>query len=193
MGTKFKKNVEDTQQVCKWRRSKSSHSGSSLQKLSWNNASTVKFFIQRTSSQTSFLTSFLKYPQSFKTMRQKTALTGSNILVPPPCHAVLAATSMRHGGFRLVDSGQSIFPIYCWDGTLHWFLESWENLFLVASWCRNLIQLKGVLKIPTNIVKGNYSPLKLTARTWKWMVGISFWGPAYFQGLCLVSGRVLHL
>ena len=53
MGTKFKKNVEDTEQVCKGR-GKSSHRGSSLQKLSWNNASTVKFFIQRTSSQTSF-------------------------------------------------------------------------------------------------------------------------------------------
>ena len=126
MGTKFKKNVEDTQQVCKWRRSKSSHSGSSLQKLSWNNASTVKFFMQRTSSQTSFLTSFLKYPQSFKTMRQKTALTGSNILVPPPCQAVLEATSMQHGGYRLVDSGQSIFPIYIllgWNPTLiSWIL-----------------------------------------------------------------------
>ena len=30
--------------------------------------------------------------------------------------------------------------------------------------------------------------LKLTARTWKWMVGIliSFWDPAYFQGLLLL-------
>ena len=35
--------------------------------------------------------------------------------------------------------------------------------------------------------------LKLTVGTWKWMVWrlLSFWGPAYFQGLCLlVSGRV---
>ena len=34
----------------------------------------------------------------------------------------------------------------------------------------------------------------IPSSTWKWMAGrwVSFWGPAYFQGAILVSGRVKH-
>ena len=69
-----------------------------------------------------------------------------------------------------------------------WFLEEnfcrrWQDAErMYQSWAKNLTEKD----IPS---------MKLTNRTWKWMVGrlVSFWGPAYFQGrLLLVSGRVFE-
>ncbi len=63
-----------------------------------------------------------------------------------------------------------------------------------SSTCQHIFCRFGIDKSFKKHKKSRYKPSRsLTARTWKWMVRIliSFWGPAYFQGLLLlVLGRV---
>ena len=101
-------------------------------------------------------------------------------------------------GISYAISGHSIFFRYVWL-MFEWFTpttwymiwvgsDSWPTRGGIVSEPTSVRLLLYRIPKSTVLCDGKYlASLKLTVRTWKWMVGILVFfggGPAYFQGLC---------